>query len=78
MCIRVRVRGAEGSVAGGRQSVYRAQHARAAATSIEAQIVAEGYLAAAQASLNTALAGRASAVNNLTNTASVMSRLGSV
>ncbi len=70
------VRGAQVSVAAGRQAVYRAQQARAAATSIEAQIVAERNLAAAQASLNTALAGRASAVNNLTNTASVMSRLG--
>ncbi|OQD50662.1 phage tail tape measure protein [Enterobacter cancerogenus] len=71
------VRGAQVSVAAGRQAVYRAQQARAAATSIEAQIVAERNLSAAQASLNTALAGRASAVNNLTNTASVMSRLGS-
>ncbi|MGX5100385.1 phage tail tape measure protein [Enterobacter cloacae] len=71
------VRGAQVSVAAGRQAVYRAQQARAAATSIEAQIVAERNLVAAQASLNTALAGRASAVNNLTNTASVMSRLGS-
>ncbi|MDM9074602.1 phage tail tape measure protein [Enterobacter roggenkampii] len=71
------VRGAQVSVAAGRQAVYRAQQARAAATSIEAQIVAERNLAAAQASLNTALAGRASAVNNLTNTASVMSHLGS-
>ncbi|MEM0705535.1 phage tail tape measure protein [Enterobacter quasihormaechei] len=71
------VRGAQVSVAAGRQAVYRAQQARAAATSIEAQIVAERNLAAAQASLNTAIAGRASAVNNLTNTASVMSRLGS-
>ncbi|MGX7356238.1 phage tail tape measure protein [Citrobacter sp. ESY80] len=71
------VRGAQVSVAAGRQAVYRAQQARAAATSIEAQIVAERNLAAAQASLNTALAGRASAANNLTNTASVMSRLGS-
>lgn len=71
------VRGAQVSVAAGRQAVYRAQQARAAATSIEAQIIAERNLAAAQASLNTALAGRASAVNNLTNTASVMSRLGS-
>ncbi|WP_449397329.1 phage tail tape measure protein [Enterobacter ludwigii] len=71
------VRGAQVSVAAGRQAVYRAQQARAAATSIEAQIVAERNLAAAQASLNTALAGRSSAANNLTNTASVMSRLGS-
>lgn len=71
------VRGAQVSVATGRQAVYRAQQARAAATSIEAQIVAERNLAAAQTSLNTALAGRASAVNNLTNTASVMTRLGS-
>lgn len=71
------VRGAQVSVAAGRQAVYRAQQARAAATSIEAQIIAERNLATAQASLNTALAGRASAVNNLTNTASVMSRLGS-
>lgn len=71
------VRGAQVSVAAGRQAVYRAQQASAAATSIEAQIVAERNLAATQASLNAALAGRASALNNLTNTASVMSRLGS-
>ncbi|MFA1286091.1 phage tail tape measure protein [Citrobacter telavivensis] len=71
------VRGAQVSVASGRQAVYRAQQARAAATSIEAQIVAERNLAAAQASLNKAIAGRTSAVNNLTNTTSVMSRLGS-
>lgn len=71
------VRGAQVSVASGRQAVYRAQQARAAATSIEAQIVAERNLAAAQASLNKAIAGRTSAVYNLTNTTSVMSRLGS-
>lgn len=71
------VRGAQVSVAAGRQAVYRAQQARAAATSIEAQIVAERNLSTAQASLNNAMAGRASAVNNLTDTASVMTRLGS-
>jgi len=70
------VRGAQVSVAAGRQAVYRAQQARAAATSIEAQIVAERKLAAAQTSLDKALAGRAAAVNNLTSTASVMSNLG--
>ncbi|WP_460645773.1 phage tail tape measure protein [Leclercia adecarboxylata] len=70
------VRGAQVSVAAGRQAVYRAQQARAAATSIEAQIVAERKLAAAQTSLDKALAGRATAVNNLTSTASVMSNLG--
>ncbi|WP_313287644.1 phage tail tape measure protein [Leclercia sp.] len=70
------VRGAQVSVAAGRQAVYRAQQARVAATSIEAQIVAERKLAAAQTSLDKALAGRAAAVNNLTSTASVMSNLG--
>lgn len=70
------VRGAQVSVAIGREAVYRAQKARAAATSIEEQIVAERKLAATQASLDKALAGRTSAVNNLTNTTSVMSRLG--
>lgn len=71
------VRGAQVSVAAGRQAVYRAQQARAAATSLEAQIIAERKLAAAQASLNAAIAGRAGAINNLNNTASVTSRLGS-
>ncbi len=71
------VRGAQVSVAAARQTLYRAQQAKAAATSIEAQIVAEKNLAAAQTSLNSAIAGRSSAVNNLTNSASVMSRLGS-
>lgn len=71
------VRGAQVSVAAGRQAVYRAQQARAAATSLEAQIIAERKLAAAQASLNAAIDGRAGAVNNLNNTASVTSRLGS-
>lgn len=71
------VRGAQVSVAAARQTLYRAQQAKAAAVSIEAQIVAERNLAAAQTSLNSAIAGRSSAVNNLTNTASVMSRLGS-
>jgi len=70
------VRGAQVSVAAGRQAVYRAQQARAAATSIEAQMAAERKLAAAQTSLDKALAGRAAAVNNLTSTASVMSNLG--
>lgn len=71
------VRGAQVSVAAARQTLYRAQQAKAAAVSIEAQIVAERNLAAAQTGLNNAIAGRSSAVNNLTNTASVMSRLGS-
>lgn len=71
------VRGAQVSVAAGRQAVYRAQQAKAAATSIEAQIIAERNLTAAQSSLNNAIAGRASAATNLTNTASTMSRLGS-
>lgn len=71
------LRGAQISVAAGRQAVYRAQQAKAAATSIEAQIIAERNLTAAQSSLNNAIAGRASAATNLTNTASTMSRLGS-
>ncbi|WP_343463004.1 phage tail tape measure protein [Pantoea sp.] len=71
------VRGAQVSVAAARQTLYLAQQAKAAATSIEAQIVAERNLVAAQTSLNSAIAGRSSAVNNLTNSASVMSRLGS-
>lgn len=70
------VRGAQVSVAAARQTVYRAQQARAAAVSIEAQIVAERALTAAQSGLNGAIAGRSSAISNLTNTASVMSRLG--
>lgn len=70
------VRGAQVSVAAARQTVYRAQQARAAAVSIEEQIVAERALTAAQSGLNSAIAGRASAISNLTNTASVMSRLG--
>lgn len=71
------VRGAQVSVAAARQTLYRAQQAKAAAVSIEAQIVAERNLAAAQTGLNNAIAGRSSAITNLTNTASVMSRLGS-
>lgn len=70
------LRGSQVSVAAGRQAVYRAQQAKAAATSIEAQIVAERNLMAAQSSLDKAIAGRAAAANNLTATASTMSRLG--
>jgi len=70
------VRGAQVSVAAARQTVYRAQQARAAATSIEAQILAERNLAAAQTSLNSAISGRSAAMNQLNNTASVMNRLG--
>lgn len=71
------VRGAQVSVAAARQAVYRAQQAKAAAVSIEAQIVAERNLIAAQSGLNNAISARGSAVNNLTNSASLMSRLGS-
>ncbi|MDF7760803.1 phage tail tape measure protein [Kosakonia cowanii] len=71
------VRGAQVSVAAARQAVYRAQQARASAVSIEAQIIAERKLAAAQAGLNNAVSARSSAFNNLTNSASLMSRLGS-
>lgn len=71
------LRGAQVSVAAGRQAVYRAQQAKAAATSLEAQIIAERKLTAAQSSLNNAIAGRAGAAANLTSTASTMSRLGS-
>ncbi|SEK37573.1 phage tail tape measure protein, lambda family [Kosakonia sacchari] len=71
------VRGAQVSVAAARQAVYRAQQAKAAAVSIEAQIVAERNLIAAQSGLNNAISARSSAVNNLTNSASLMSRLGS-
>lgn len=70
------VRGAQVSVAAARQTVYRAQQARAAATSIEAQILAERNLAAAQTTLNSAISGRSAAMNQLNNTASVMNRLG--
>lgn len=70
------VRGAQVSVAAARETVYRAQQARAAAVSIEAQIVAERNLIAAQASLGKAQSGRSGAINNLTNSASLMSRLG--
>lgn len=71
------VRGAQVSVAAGRQAVYRAQQAKAAATSIEAQIIAERKLSAAQVSLNNAISGRSAAMTNLTSTASAMSRIGS-
>lgn len=71
------VRGSQVSVAISRETVYRAQKAVAAATSIEAQIAAERQLIAAQAGLNNALAGRSSALNNLNSTASLTSRLGS-
>jgi lambda family phage tail tape measure protein len=70
------VRGAQVSVAAARQTVYRAQQARAAATSIETQILAERNLAAAQTSLNSAISGRSAAMSQLNNTASVMNRLG--
>ncbi|WP_314154658.1 phage tail tape measure protein [Rouxiella badensis] len=70
------VQASKTGVAAGRQAVYRAQQARVAAQSIEAQIVAEKQLAAAQAGLNSALNGRAAAAARLTDTASVMSRLG--
>lgn len=71
------VRGAQVSVAAARQAVYRAQQAKAAAVSIEAQIVAERNLTAAQAGLGNAISARSGAVNNLTNSASAMSRIGS-
>ncbi len=70
------VRGTQVGVAAARQAVYRAQQARTAATSIEAQIVAERKLAAAQLSLNSAISGRSAAFNQLNNTASAMTRLG--
>ncbi|WP_380177834.1 phage tail tape measure protein [Kalamiella sp. sgz302252] len=71
------VRGTQVSVATARQAVYRAQQARTAAAGIEAQIAAERQLAAAQAGLNTSIASRSAAAIRLTETASVMSRLGS-
>lgn len=71
------VRGAQVSVAAARQAVYRSQQAKAAAVSIEAQIVAERNLTVAQAGLGNAISARSSAVNNLTNSASAMSRIGS-
>ncbi|WOZ75665.1 phage tail tape measure protein [Kosakonia sacchari] len=71
------VRGAQVSVAAARQAVYRAQQAKAAAVSIEAQIVAERNLTAAQAGLENSISARSGAVNNLTNSASAMSRIGS-
>lgn len=70
------VRGTQVSVATARQAVYRAQQARAAASSIEAQIAAERQLTAAQAGLNASIASRNAAAGRLTETASVMSRLG--
>ena len=70
------VRGTQVSVATARQAVYRAQQARAAAAGIEAQIAAERQLAAAQAGLNTSIASRSAAATRLTETASVMSRVG--
>jgi len=71
------LRGTQVSVATARQTVYRAQQARAAAAGIEAQIAAERQLAVAQAQLNTSITARSSAAGRLTETASVMSRLGS-
>ncbi|NHV95257.1 phage tail tape measure protein [Cronobacter sakazakii] len=70
------LRGTQISVATARQAVYRAQQARAAAAGIEAQIAAERQLAVAQSQLNTAVNARSSAAGRLTETASVMSRLG--
>ncbi|EKM6431092.1 phage tail tape measure protein [Cronobacter sakazakii] len=70
------LRGTQVSVATARQAVYRAQQARAAAAGIEAQIAAERQLAVAQSQLNTAVSARSSAAGRLTETASVMSRLG--
>ena len=70
------VRGTQVSVATARQAVYRAQQARAAASGIEAQIAAERQLTAAQAGLNASIASRSAAAGRLTETASVMSRLG--
>ncbi|OQP32438.1 phage tail tape measure protein [Pantoea latae] len=71
------LRGTQVSVATARQAVYRAQQARSAAAGIEAQIAAERQLAVAQAQLNTSITARSSAAGRLTETASVMSRLGS-
>ncbi|POW57045.1 phage tail tape measure protein [Candidatus Pantoea alvi] len=71
------LRGTQVSVATARQAVYRAQQARAAAAGIEAQIAAERQLAVAQAQLNTSITARSSAAGRLTETASVMSRIGS-
>ncbi|MGP9417369.1 phage tail tape measure protein [Ewingella sp. AOP9-I1-14] len=70
------LRGTQVSVAAGRQAVYRAQQAKAAATSIGAQIVAERNLMAAQASLDKAISGRNAAASNLTAITSTMTRLG--
>ncbi|EPB6465811.1 phage tail tape measure protein [Cronobacter dublinensis] len=70
------LRGTQVSVATARQAVYRAQQARAAAAGIGAQIAAERQLAVAQSQLNTAVSARSSAAGRLTETASVMSRLG--
>lgn len=64
------------AVAAGRAAVYRAEQARAAAVGIEAQIIAERQLAAAQSSLNGALAGRSSAMGRLAETSSLMGTLG--
>lgn len=71
------LRGTQVSVATARQAVYRAQQARAAAAGIEAQIAAERQLAVAQAQLNTSITARSTAAGRLTETASVMSRIGS-
>ncbi|ELQ6001569.1 phage tail tape measure protein [Cronobacter turicensis] len=70
------LRGTQVSVATARHAVYRAQQARAAAAGIEAQITAERQLTAAQAQLHNAISARSSAASRLTETASVMSRLG--
>ncbi|TBM28453.1 phage tail tape measure protein [Hafnia alvei] len=70
------VRAAQTNVAAARETVYRAQQAKSAAVSIEAQISAERRLASAQLSLNNAISGRSAAVGRLTETSSAMSKLG--
>ncbi|HCI6749247.1 TPA: phage tail tape measure protein [Klebsiella variicola subsp. variicola] len=69
--------GSKVAVAAARATVYRAEQARAAAASLEAQLIAERQLTAAQSGLTQALSGRAAATARLSETAGVLSRVGS-
>ena len=71
------VEGTKVSVARARAAVYRAQQAKAAAVGLEAQIVAERQLTAAQSGLSNAMGARAGAMRQLGESAGLMSRMGS-
>lgn len=71
------VEGTKVAVARARAAVFRAQQAKAAAVGIEAQIVAERQLAAAQTGLTNAIGARSGAIAQLGQSAGLMSRMGS-